>query len=82
MPWSFRPRKNFFPFANEKDLETVLGSVKLCILEWATIGAGQISHNIVKQIEDGGSPTKDNEAAAALDGDENAVEKSEAALIK
>ena len=28
MPWSFRPRKNFFPFANEKDLESVLGNVK------------------------------------------------------
>lgn len=48
MPWSMRARKNFFPYANENDLEKVLDNVKKCILEWANIQAGQISHNIVK----------------------------------
>ena len=34
MPWSNRPRKNFFPYASESDLEGILENVKKCILEW------------------------------------------------
>ena len=40
MPWSIRARKNFFPFASEKDLERVLDSVKKCIIGWTEIRAG------------------------------------------
>ena len=47
MPWSNRPRKNFFPYASESDLEGILDNVKKCILEWANIRAGQISANVI-----------------------------------
>lgn len=47
MPWSNRARKNFFPYAGEKDLEGILQIVKKCILDWANIRAGQISSNMI-----------------------------------
>jgi len=52
MPWSSRPRKNFFPYANENDLEGVLKTVKKCILEWADIKAGQVSSNVLVKSAD------------------------------
>lgn len=85
MPWSRRARKNFFPFANEKDLDGVLDSVKRCIVDWATIRAGQIqTSSVPKQSEDGGSPQKDDPPAAAQpSGEEESKEKrNEASLIK
>jgi len=42
MPWSNRPRKNFFPYASEDDLDGVLIQVKKCVLGWAEIKAGQM----------------------------------------
>ena len=89
MPWSVRPRKNFFPFASEHDLEKVLTSVKKSILEWASIRAGQISHNIVvkQQSEEGGnSPTKlegaHEDGIAEADQPSHPNKKNEAALIR
>lgn len=58
MPWSMRPRKNFFPYASEKDLEGILQTVKACILDWANVKAGQISSNmVVKQAAPNASTT-------------------------
>ena len=89
MPWSNRPRKNFFPYASESDLEGILENVKKCILEWANIRAGQISANVIasgnpKSLE-GKSPerrladdSKDVWSASSGPGEEEKIEKGEA----
>ena len=59
MPWSNRARKNFFPYASEKDLAGILDNVKNCILGWANIKAGQISSNMVIKGPDSNSKSPD-----------------------
>ena len=43
MPWSTKPRKNFFMYAAEDQLEIVLTSVKHKLMEWSTTRAGQLA---------------------------------------
>ena len=65
MPWSMRARKNFFPYASEKDLEGILQTVKNCILEWANVKAGQISSNMVVKPAAGVDPSPEDAATDA-----------------
>lgn len=43
MPWSTKPRQNFFVYAPETQLEIVLREVKSKLMEWSTTRAGQLS---------------------------------------
>jgi hypothetical protein len=43
MPWSAKPRKNYFNYASEDQLEIVLAVVKTKLIEWSGTRAGQIS---------------------------------------
>ena len=65
MPWSNRPRKNFFPYANENDLDGVLVTVKNCIIEWANVKAGQISATVIgrNSIEEATGKQADGEGS-------------------
>ena len=76
MPWSGRPRRNFFPFASEDDLEDVLGAVKVKLMEWADMRAGQISTGVAVSHTDPPeiSPAP-KEASASKD--KNGAEKQE-----
>jgi hypothetical protein len=47
MPWSVKPRQNFFVYAPETQLEKVLTDVKAKLIEWSTTGAGQLSDIVV-----------------------------------
>ena len=73
MPWSGRPRKNFFPFASEDDLEDVLGAVKRKLMEWADMRAGQISTGVAVTQPDPpeGSPAdKEGPASKEKEGEQ------------
>ena len=50
MPWSAKPRKNYFNYATEDQLEIILAVVKTKLLEWSATRAGQISG--APQIQD------------------------------
>ena len=65
MPWSTRPRRNFFQFANEDDLEGVLAAVKQKLMEWADMRAGQISTGVAVAQPDQpeGSPASKGDEA-------------------
>ena len=80
MPWSGRPRRNFFQFANEDDLEDVLAAVKSKLMEWADMKAGQISTGVaVNQADQAeGSPaSKKADASKDKEGEESQDGKAE-----
>lgn len=78
MPWSTRPRKNFFPYADEKDLDRVLDTVKKTILEWTEIKAGQISSNVVTYPPENETKSRDG----GEEGGPEEEKQNEASVIK
>ena len=88
MPWSNRARKNFFPYADEKDLERILDVVKTTVLSWADIKAGQVSSNVI--IKSNAPKASDDDAAdddkvgdkEKKESDDDSGFKSEAGVIK